>query len=629
MATSLTEIIKNPNYVNANPETQRAIFDKYAPLDPNYSNANAATQEAIRSKFGITQSKSASSATPADIPGAIPQPTVEEPSFGARVAAIPETVARTIYGGLTGLIGAPIALGQEIITGTPKEQTFGNIMALGGRLPMSAGAQANLQTLGDLTSGLPAFVPAIGQAGQVAQGVNALATRVGPTAQRTVQTVQNALARAPEQQMAGGGAASTGTELMRVARNAELPVPLRMTPGQISRDTAALRREQELAKQEVGQPIRELYMDNNSKILQNIDTFLDETGAESPSLRATGKVVDKVLVDRVKAAKTQISDAYEKAKTAGELDQSVDIKPLRDWLSGYDAEIKTGNAPILANLKAKLDGLSPEGQPLTVKQIEELRKSSNRVAKSNPVNQAFMPEIGKQLDAVTDGLPGFDEYRKARRLHDNYATEFKNVGVINDLLSNKPGTNDRRVAFEDVFNRAILQGSLDDVRHVRNTLTKQSAGADGVQAWKELQGETLKYIRDEITKGVTTNERGDTVVAAAQFNRAMKNLDDKLDFLFPKGGSEKLRTLMDASKDVLTLPPGAANTSGTASALIAMMDVVISGLGGVPAPIGSAMYHGKKAIQNRKLKKEVADIVSNERMNALVPQVSNQNQLRP
>jgi hypothetical protein len=109
----------------------------------------------------------------------------------------------------------------------------------------------------------------------------------------------------------------------------------------------------------------------------------------------------------------------------------------------------------------------------------------------------------------------------------------------------------------------------------------------------------------------------------------MKNLDDKLDFLFPKGGSEKLRTLMDASKDVLTLPPGAANTSGTASALIAMMDVVISGLGGVPAPIGSAMYHGKKAIQNRKLKKEVADIVSNERMNALVPQVSNQNQLSP
>lgn len=566
-----------------------------------------------------------SRATPSDIPGAIPQPMEQEPSFGARVSALPETMARTIYGGLTGLIGAPIALGKEILTGTPKEQTLGNIMALGGRVPVSPGAQANLETIGNALSIFPAFTPAVGQAGQISQGANALAARTAPAMRNTV----NALTRGPETQMAGGGAALADIERMRVARNLELPVPLRMTPGQISRDTAALRREQELGKQEFGKDIRDLYMDNNSKILQNIDTFLDETGAESPNLRTTGKIVDKVLIDRVKAAKTQISDAYEKAKSAGELDQLVDVQPLRDWLSGYEAEIKTGNAPILANLKAKLDGLSPDGQLLTVKQIEELRKSSNKVAKSNPVNQAFMPEIGKQLDAVTDGLPGFDEYRKARRLHDNYATEFKNVGVINDLLSKKPGTNDRRVAFEDVFNRAILQGSLDDVRHVRNTLTKQSAGSDGVQAWKELQGETLKYIRDEITKGVTTNERGDTVVAAAQFNRAMKNLDDKLDFLFPKGGSEKLRTLMDASKDVLTLPPGAANTSGTASSLIAMMDVVISGLGGIPAPIGSAIYHGKKAIQNRKIKKEVADIVSNERMNALVPQSSNQNQLSP
>ena len=563
-------------------------------------------------------------ASPEQIPGAIAQPSVQEPSFFERVGAAPETAARMIYGGLTGLAAAPIGLGKEILTGIPKEQTARQIMELGSNVPISPAAQANLQSLGTLTSGLPAFAPAIGQAGQVSQGVNALANRVGPAGQRVVQTVQNALARTPEQQMAGGGAALADIERMRVARNMELPVPLRMTPGQITRDTAALRREQELGKQEVGKPIRELYMDNNQRILQNIGTFLDETGAEAPSLRATGKVVDKVLVDRVNAAKTQISDAYKKAQESGELDQSVDVAPLKTWLSGYDSEIKTGNAPILANLKTKLDALSPEGQPLTVKQIEELRKASNKISKSNPVNQAFMPEIGKQLDAVTEGMPGFDEYRKARRLHDNYATEFKNVGVINDLLSKKPGTNDRRVAFEDVFNRSIIQGSLDDVRNVRNTLTKPAAGEEGKQAWRELQGATLKYIQDEITKGVTTNERGDTVVAAARFNSAMKALDDKLDFLFPRGGSEKLRTLMEASKDVLTLPPGAANTSGTASSLIAMMDVVVSGLGGIPAPIGSAIYHGKKAIQNKKLKKEVSDIVSGERMNALAPQSENQ-----
>jgi len=567
-------------------------------------------------------------ATPADIPGAIPQPeTAQEPSFFERVGAAPETAARMIYGGLTSLAAAPIGLGKEILTGTPKEQTARQIMELGSNVPISPAAQANLQSVGNLMPNLPAFVPAVGQAGQIAQTANALANRAGPAAQRVAQTVQNALVRTPEPQMAGGGAALTGIDKMRVARNMELPVPLRMTPGQITRDTAALRREQELAKQEVGKPIRELYMDNNQRILQNIGEFLDETGAEAPTLRATGKVVDKVLVDRVNKAKTEISGAYKKAQDAGELNQSVDVTPLKTWVNGYESEIKSGNAPVLANLQLKLNQFSPNGEPLTVKQIEDLRKASNRISKSNPVNQAFMPEIGNQLDSITEGLPGFDEYRKARRLHDNYATEFKNVGVINDLLSKKPGTNDRRVAFEDVFNRSIIQGSLDDVRNVRNTLTKPAAGEEGKQAWRELQGSTLKYIRDQITKGVTTNERGDTVVAAAQFNQAMKTLDDKLDFLFPKGGSEKLRTLMDASKDVLTLPPGAANTSGTASALIAMMDVVISGLGGIPAPVGSVIYHGKKAIQNKKLKKEVADIVSGQQMNALAP--TNQNQLVP
>ena len=473
-----------------------------------------------------------SRATPSDIPGAIPQPIEQEPSFGARVSALPETMARTIYGGLTGLIGAPIALGKEILTGTPKEQTLGNIMALGGRVPVSPGAQANLEKIGNALSIFPAFTPAVGQAGQISQGANALAARTAPAMRNTV----NALVRGPEPQMAGGGAALADIERMRVARNLELPVPLRMTPGQISRDTAALRREQELGKQEVGKPIRELYMDNNQRILQNIGEFLDETGAQASSLRATGKVVDKVLVDRVNKAKTEIGDAYKKAQEAGELDQSVDVTPLKTWLNGYETEIKTGNAPILANLKAKLDSLSPDGQPLTVKQIEDLRKASNRISKSNPVNQAFMPEIGKELDAITEGLPGFDEYRKARRLHDNYATEFKNVAIINDLLSKKPGKNDRRVAFEDVFNKSIIQGSLDDVRNVRNTLTKPAAGEEGKQAWRELQGATRKYCRDQLTKGATRNERGETAMAAAQFNKATRNLDEKSDFLFHKGG---------------------------------------------------------------------------------------------
>ena len=50
---SLTEILQDPNYVNANEATKRAIFDKYSAQDQNFTGANDATKDAIRQKFGV------------------------------------------------------------------------------------------------------------------------------------------------------------------------------------------------------------------------------------------------------------------------------------------------------------------------------------------------------------------------------------------------------------------------------------------------------------------------------------------------------------------------------------------------------------------------------------------------
>ena len=49
----LASILTDPNYVNANEPTKRAIFDKFSANDPNFVNANSATQDAIRQKFGV------------------------------------------------------------------------------------------------------------------------------------------------------------------------------------------------------------------------------------------------------------------------------------------------------------------------------------------------------------------------------------------------------------------------------------------------------------------------------------------------------------------------------------------------------------------------------------------------
>jgi hypothetical protein len=51
--TNLSDIIKDPNYVNANPATKKAIFEKYSATDSNYTDANKETQTSIREKFGV------------------------------------------------------------------------------------------------------------------------------------------------------------------------------------------------------------------------------------------------------------------------------------------------------------------------------------------------------------------------------------------------------------------------------------------------------------------------------------------------------------------------------------------------------------------------------------------------
>ena len=50
---TLQEVLADPNYVNANPATKRAIFEKFAGQDTNYTQANEATKNAIRQKFGV------------------------------------------------------------------------------------------------------------------------------------------------------------------------------------------------------------------------------------------------------------------------------------------------------------------------------------------------------------------------------------------------------------------------------------------------------------------------------------------------------------------------------------------------------------------------------------------------
>jgi hypothetical protein len=323
--------------------------------------------------------------------------------------------------------------------------------------------------------------------------------------------------------------------------------------------------------------------------------------------------VDKALVQQFQADKNKVRTAYKAAEKAGEMEQPVALQSLVDHLNESAPDAAT--APILdvARKRAVRLGIALEdangeliAQPVPLKLAETMRQAINRATDYEPTNVRQATIMRGLIDESTDGLGGA-LYKSARKERQRLAQNYENRAVVNKLVTLKRGTTDRNVALEDVFSHTILDGSLDDVRNVRRVL--QRSGADGQQAWKELQGQTVQYLKSEATKNVARDVRGNEIVSAAGLDRAIKKLDadGKLDFVFGKKGAQTLRDLNDIAKDILTVPPGAVNTSNTASVLAATLDLMLSAGTSLPLPAASGMRLLLREVKDRKLAARVRE----------------------
>lgn len=415
--------------------------------------------------------------------------------------------------------------------------------------------------------------------------------------------------------MASAGAAGTDMAAMRTANAQSFPVPIRLTKGQASRDPAQLKFEVETAKNpEAGTPMRQRYVEQNDAILRNFDTWIDQTAAEAPTLRAVGQAVDKALVEQVRKDKAQVRAMYKAAESAGELEAPVALDSVVKHLNDSAPDVAT--APLLdvarrralqLGIAAEQDGqLVPQRVPLKI--AESYRQAINRATDYEATNVRHATIIKGLVDEATDGLGG-TLYRRARAQRARNAQNYENRATISKLLGTKRGTSDRQVAFEDVFDHSVLKGSLDDVRNVRRVL--QRSGPEGAQAWRELQGQTLRWLKDEATKSVATDSTGNRVISPAALDKSIRALDHdgRLQFMFGKRGAQQLRDINELAQIAKTVPPEAAiNTSNTAATLLAAFgDVALSGLTGTPAPIATGTRLALKHIRDLKLRRRISD----------------------
>lgn len=551
-----------------------------------------------------------------------PEPTIGEKVAGAGEAAL--TTVTGAAGGTVGMIGGTLkGLAEQILSGNFGTQEAAKLVeksAMEGAqaltyVPRTQAGREYAQDVGEVMQQVIPVTPLTAELGMIGQSTRMAAPAVRATAQQKVvapvqqaaqragQTVKQAVGMETPAAPAPGtgasiGAAGVDAATLRQAKAQELPVPIKLTEGQKTRTFEQQRFEREVAKDPaIGEPIRQRFAEQNKQLQQNLDAFIDMTGAEAPDLRSIGFSVDQALRSRAARDKTKIRTLYKEAEKAGEMEAPVRLDSVVQHLVESAPEAEVANVLKAVRSKAIQLGVAAEdangglvAQPVPLKTAELFRRSINNATNAEPTNIRQAAIMKGLIDDQTASLGG-NLYQQARAARVRYAADYENIGLVKNLLGQKRGSADRAIAMEDVLKRTIIEPStsLDTVRQVRRLL--QTEGDAGKQAWRELQGGTLNYIKEQATKGVTRDELGNPIINAGQLDKVITQLDKtgKLDFIFGKKGAEQLRTINDVAKDVLTAPPGSVNTSNTASVVLAAMDMAISGTAGVPAPVLSTI----------------------------------------
>lgn len=578
-----------------------------------------------------------------------PTPTLGQRVVGAGEAGL--SAVTGVTGGAVGLAGGTVrGIARQILNrqfGTPEaadmvEKEAADMAASLTYQPRTEQGQSQAETLGHVMQQVLPVMPLTGELAMAARGAAPVRTAVADTA-RTARTVANERVAAPVSEasraavdrikqltgfgrdearptagtMGSAGAAGTDLATQRAATAEQLPVPIRLTEGQATRDFGQQRFEGETAKDPgTGAPLRDRFAEQNAQLTQNFEAMIDEAGAATPNNIETGRAVNSALTKAAAARKNEYRAKYRIADKAGELEEPVSLQPLAEYLNANRAG--RSSAPILSTIADELkvqgigDGALADGsivaRDATLSQAEAVRKAVNKFVKDTDPNDVRVgAEIKGVLDQITEGKGG-ELYKEARKARQRYSQLFEDNAVVSQLLKTRRGTADRQVALEDVFGKTILNGDREGLGMLRRTL-QVAGGEEGAQAWRELQGATLRHLVDEANKGVGTDVAGRTIFSAAKLDQAIKAMDrgGKLDFVLGKKGAQTVRDVNEIAKVVKTLPPGAVNNSNTASVLLLALTEAgaTTALTGLPIPAMSLLRAASAHIKDMKTRERV------------------------
>lgn len=501
-------------------------------------------------------------------------------------------------------------------------QAIQNQIGYGVNQPESEAGRRMVGAIGETLGALPPVVGGFSPAQLAAAGQSAKASaRVAPTAAAESAQAARQAAQTAKQSFASRsvGAAEIPIEQIRRQQAQDLPVPLNITKGMATQDRTQQSFEIETAKnEELGADLRQRNLELNQGINQNLDEFITQTGTKLPETAwrsETGNVVVTVLQKGYEREKQKVKNAYDAARARGETQEIISVDPLADYLNSQSVDVTVAPVVGLIAREAKRlgvgDGSIEDGtfrlSPMSIEQSETLRQRvNNLVDNANGQDLARAGQIKRLIDQAQDQAGG-KVFQSARKQRMQLANKYENLAIIDQLLDTKGKYKDQRIAAENVINKAVINGSVRDLKNLRRVLS--TAGDDGIEALKEVRAAAVRHIRDESTRNVGRDPSGTPIISAKGMDNAIKALDrdGKLDILFGKKEADKLRLLNDVTKDIMVAQPNAGNASGTASTVLAAMDMYLSAAATIPMPILSSLRIAAKRAKERKIKKRVQE----------------------
>ena len=401
---------------------------------------------------------------------------------------------------------------------------------------------------------------------------------------------------------------------------------IKPTRALISRSFDDALQEQDLLTAPEGQALRNVYIENNRAIREQVRGLADDVSAvDKPTF---GEKLRAPLAKGEKKAQQLANREFNKAM---ELEGDIPTKtqPLVDYLqenAPFIADSAAGK-PVITKLKqlgvisennkVKLEpspkspagGMGLNALPVTLKELASLRKTVNRAWKTAVNNgddssAAQLNQMRGILNKAEDDA-GSSMYKAYRKLRTKKAGRYEDNPLIDDLLSDKKGyRGTQKIEDSMVFDKAVLNSTTEQFSKMWPRLTPQAKAL--------TRSQLAKHIEDKVFSNMGTNEAADVVASAAKLNSVLNNINpNKLKIIFGAEKAAKLGRLNVAVREISNPPKGTVPT-GSAPKLQALTRSIMRVLGAaskIPFA-GEIADTGISAIQKGAASKEAVKAVS-------------------